>query len=98
MNFEPCFLVTAAYAADAATRREPYRAAHLAHMRQLLADGSALIVGALADLSASVLVLPAESAEAARAVIERDPYWQHGVWTSVEVVPYLAATPDNIGR
>jgi len=67
-------------------------------MADLLAVGSALIVGALADRSASVLVLRADSAEAARAVVERDPYWQHRVWTSIEVAPYLVATANDIGR
>ncbi|MEV0608414.1 YciI family protein [Polymorphospora rubra] len=98
MRFEPCFLATATFAADAATRREPHRAAHLAYVRELLADGTALVAGALADLSASVLVLRAPDEAAARAVLSRDPYRAHGVWTSIEVVPYLAATVDTIGR
>ncbi|MFI6226522.1 YciI family protein [Micromonospora echinospora] len=98
MRFEPTYLVTATFAADAATRREPYRAAHLAHVASLLADGTALVAGARADLGASVLVLRAADADAARARCEHDPYWQHGVWTAIEVVEYLAATPQSLGR
>jgi uncharacterized protein len=98
VNFEPTFLVTAAYAADAATRRGPYRAAHLARVAAMLADGTALVAGAHADLSASVLILRAADAAAARSLVEQDPYWQHGVWTAIEVVEYLAATPQTLGR
>ncbi|WP_320064322.1 YciI family protein [Micromonospora sp. RTGN7] len=98
MRFEPTYLVTATFAGDAAVTREPHRDAHLAHMRALLADGTALIVGAHADLSASVLVLRAANAAAARAHVQQDPYWRHGVWTALDVTHYLAATGQTIGR
>ncbi|WP_422755664.1 YciI family protein [Micromonospora sp. WMMD708] len=98
LRFVPTYLVTATFAADAALRREPHRAAHLAHMRDLLAHGTALVVGARADLRASVLVLRATDAPAARALLEQDPYWRHGVWTAIDVVDYLAATAPTIGR
>ncbi|MFI7437266.1 YciI family protein [Micromonospora haikouensis] len=98
LRFEPTYLVTAAFAADAAARRAPHRAAHLAHVRALLADGTALVAGARADLTASVLVLRAADATAARALVEQDPYWRHGVWTTLDVADYLAATSHTLGR
>ncbi|WP_283133650.1 YciI family protein [Rhizohabitans arisaemae] len=91
MRFEETFLATAVFAPDAAARREPYRAAHLAHVRELIESGTALVAGARADLTASVLVLRAADSAAARACLERDPYWRHGVWTAIDVVAYLAA-------
>ncbi|MFI2667290.1 YciI family protein [Micromonospora carbonacea] len=97
-RFEPTYLVTAVFAADAAARREPHRAAHLAHVRALLADGAALVAGARADLTASVLVLRAADAAAARALVAQDPYWRHGVWTTLDVVDFLAATSHTLGR
>ncbi|GGM17880.1 MULTISPECIES: YciI family protein [Micromonospora] len=98
MRFETTWLVTATFAADAARRREPYRAAHLDHVGALLASGTALVAGARADLRASVLVLRAADATAARTLLEHDPYWQHRVWTAIEVVEFLAATPPSLGR
>ncbi|MFY1653899.1 YciI family protein [Solwaraspora sp. WMMB762] len=98
MKFEPTYLVTARYAADAAQRRGPHRSAHLDRVATLLADGTALVAGAYADLSASVLIVRAADAAAARAVCEADPYWRHGVWTAIEVAEYLAATPQSLGR
>lgn len=98
LRFAPTYLVTATLAADAAVRRKPHRAAHLAHMRALLVDGVALVVGARVDLRASVLVLRAADAPAARAHLEQDPYWRHGVWTAIDVVDFLAATAPTPGR
>ncbi|WP_434739835.1 YciI family protein [Micromonospora sp. SH-82] len=98
MRFEPTWLVTATFAVDAGRTREPHRAAHLDHVRVLLADGTALVAGARADLGASVLVLRASDAVAARTLVEHDPYWQHRVWTAIEVIEYLAATPQSLGR
>lgn len=99
MSFEPTFLVTATFAADAATRRTPHRAAHLGYVGELLDTGTALLAGAHTDLTASVLVLRAPDAAAARALVERDPYWRHRIWTGIEVTAFLAATgPRSNGR
>ncbi|MBO4206834.1 YciI family protein [Micromonospora echinofusca] len=98
MRFEPTYLVTATFAADAADRRGPHRQAHLTHVEELLRTGVALLAGARADLTASVLVLRAADAGAARVHCEQDPYWRHGVWTAIEVVDYLAAVPPTLGR
>ncbi|MER7169382.1 YciI family protein [Micromonospora sp. NPDC000207] len=98
MRFEPTWLVTATFAADARLTRQPHRAAHLDHVRGLLADGTALVAGARADLGASLLVLRAPDAVTARTLVEHDPYWQHRVWTAIEVIEYLAATPQSLGR
>lgn len=89
------FLATARFCRDAAVRRTPHRQAHLAHVRSLVADGTAVIAGAVADLSASVLVLRAEDEQAARAVMEQDPYWEHGIWTSIDVVAYLVVAAQD---
>lgn len=95
VEFESVFFVRADYVADAATRREPHRAEHLANIDSRLSSGEFLIAGALADLSASILVVRAADADAARALMESDVYWTRGVWTRIEVSPYLAATPQN---
>lgn len=96
-RFHPVFLVTATYCADAATKRQPHRAEHLAGVARLLADGTALVAGAMADLSASVLVLRVPDELAALAVAHSDVYWRTGVWTDVRVRAYQAATPADLG-
>ncbi|HEX6499107.1 MAG TPA: YciI family protein [Micromonosporaceae bacterium] len=96
VRFQPTFLIRAEYCADAAQAREPYRDRHLEGVARLLASGTALVAGAMADLSASVLVVRADDAQAARALAESDVYWRNGVWTNIEVSEYMAATVADI--
>jgi hypothetical protein len=77
--------VEAAYAEDAAQRREPFRAEHLDRVGKLAKQGALVVAGALADMSASLLVFAVESEDAVRAIVETDVYWRNGVWTSYTV-------------
>ena len=58
------WLVEATYAPDAAETRVPFRAEHLAGVRERLESGVYIEAGAFADVSASVILVRAESAEA----------------------------------
>lgn len=95
MNVDQMFLATARFCPDAAVRRAPYRQAHLAHVRSLVDDGTAVIAGAVADLSVSVLVLRVGDERAARAVMVQDPYWRNGIWTSLDVVGLLVVAGQS---
>jgi hypothetical protein len=79
------WVVEAAYAGDAAERREPFRGEHLERVGKLMQEGALLVAGALADMSASLLVFAVESEDAVRAILETDVYWRNGVWTSYAV-------------
>ncbi|XVV15373.1 YciI family protein [Actinoplanes sp. CA-131856] len=59
--------------------RASRRPEHLEHLAKLQASGSLLLAGPLADLSGGIIVLVADDLEAARALVEQDPYTQHGV-------------------
>ncbi|NEE00491.1 YciI family protein [Phytoactinopolyspora halotolerans] len=96
VEFEPTFFVRATYVEDAATKREPYRAEHLDNVARMLSDGRLIVAGALADMSASVLVVRAADADAATAMMEQDVYWRTGVWTNIEVSAYNAATEASV--
>lgn len=78
-------LVEARYVEGAAGKRAPYREEHLERMGKLYRQGALVVAGALADMSASLLVLAVESEEAARAIVETDVYWRNGIWTGYEV-------------
>jgi uncharacterized protein len=79
------WVVEAAYAEDAAERREPFRAEHLGRVDKLSQEGALVVAGAFADMSASLLVFAVGSEDAVRAIIETDVYWRNGVWTSYTV-------------
>jgi len=80
---ESIWFVEATYAPDAAETRTPFRPEHLAGMRARLAAGQYVEAGAFADVSSSVLLVRAESAEAAIALVRDDVYVRNGVWVEV---------------
>ena len=80
---ESIWFVEATYAPDAAETRTPFRAEHLAGVRERLASGVYVDAGAFADVSSSVLLVRAESAETAIAVVSDDVYLRNGVWVEV---------------
>ncbi|MFI5894548.1 YciI family protein [Actinoplanes sp. NPDC051513] len=56
--------------------RAERRPDHLEHLATLEAAGSLVLAGPLADLSGGIIVLAADDIEAARALVEQDPYTQ----------------------
>ncbi len=80
---EPVWFVEATYAPDAAETRTPFRAEHLAGVRKRLDEGVYIEAGAFADVSASVVLVRAESAEAAIELVRDDVYLRNGVWVEV---------------
>jgi uncharacterized protein len=80
---EPVWLVEATYAPDAAETRVPFRAEHLAGVRARLESGVYVEAGAYADVSASVMMVRAGSAEEAVALVGDDVYLRNGVWVEV---------------
>ena len=93
-TIQPVFVVEPAYATDAAQRREPVRAEHLAGVQRLVEDGRMLLVGAYEDMSASLLVLAVDSEDEARQIVEDDVYWRAGVWVDVRVRRLNRVVPD----
>lgn len=80
---EPVWLVEASYAPDAAETRTPFRAEHLARLRQLKAAGVVVEAGAFLDVSASVLIIRAPDEQAALEVCRSDVYLRNGVWVEL---------------
>jgi uncharacterized protein len=79
------YVVQATYVEGAAEKRTPFREEHLERMGKLYREGVVLVAGALADMSASVMVLNLELEEAAKAIVETDIYWRNGIWTDFTI-------------
>jgi uncharacterized protein YciI len=86
------FLLFYEAGADYATRRLPFRAAHLAHARRAVERGELVLGGALADpVDGAVLLFRAASPAAAEQFALSDPYviegvvahWRVREWTTV---------------
>jgi uncharacterized protein YciI len=82
---ERVFMVEGIYGPDAEELRRPVRARHLARLAELRDAGVVLEAGALADMSASVILFRAASEEAARELARDDVYMTSGVWVEVRV-------------
>jgi hypothetical protein len=93
---ELVWLVEATYAPDAAETRKPFRAAHLARLLELKDAGVVVEAGALMDVSASILLVRADSEESALAVCRDDVYMRNGVWVEIRARPFgrVVASPD----
>jgi len=80
------FVIWAPDYPDAQGRRDAERAEHVKRVEQLAADGFTKIAGPLYDpgssdkQNGSLVILEAESAEAVRAIVEKDVYWTKNVW------------------
>ncbi len=82
----------------AAIRKERLQA-HLAHVEATL-DRLA-IAGPLRDedgnFVGSLLVVKADSAEDARALLEADPYFQADIWSEIRISAFSAAAGEWVG-
>ena len=80
---EPVWLVEATYAPDAAETRTPFRAEHIARLRELKRQGIVVEAGAFADVSATILVVRAADEQAALDICRADVYLRNGVWVEL---------------
>jgi uncharacterized protein YciI len=85
---EQVWLVEATYAPDAAETRVPFRAAHLARLVELKEAGVVIEAGAFTDVSASIVLVRADSEEAALAICRDDVYMRNGVWVGIRARPF----------
>jgi uncharacterized protein YciI len=82
-------------APESKAKRPVHRPAHLEHLAPLAAAGRVPLAGPLTDGSGSLIVLEAESLEAAWAIVARDPYVVNGVFNRVDVHPFMQVFPKT---
>lgn len=80
VTVETVYAVEISYAPDAAVRRGPVRQEHLTRIAELLASGRLVEAGGYLDFSAAMLLVRAESADEAIALVRDDVYLRSGVW------------------
>jgi uncharacterized protein YciI len=91
---EPIWLVEATYAPDAAETRVPFRAEHIARLRELKRQGIVVEAGAFADVSASIVLIRAADEQAALELVRDDVYLRNGVWVEVRARAFGRVTED----
>lgn len=87
------FVVIGHDAPGAQEKRSSVRPAHLEHLRPLVEAGRIRLAGPFLDKSGSLIVLEAETAADAWAIVAHDPYVVEGVFNRVDVKPFTAVFP-----
>lgn len=75
--------------------RKIHRAAHLARLETLDAQGRVVLAGPLTDKAGSLIVIEADTLAEAEAFAKEDPYTVNGVFKRVEIHPFLQVFPKN---
>lgn len=88
VTIENVWLIEATYAPDAAESRGPFRARHLARIAELRDAGVIIEAGAFADVSSSLVMVRAESEQAALEIARGDVYMANGIWVELRARPF----------
>ena len=79
------------YCEDVLEKRTPYRQAHLDGLAQQKAAGVLVTIGPTKDVTQCFGIYDAPDEVTVRQLIEADPYWQNGIWTTYEVKEWIQA-------
>ena len=82
VSVEWVWLVEVPYTREAPALRPAHRRVHLGRIARLKREGRVIEAGGCDDWSKAVVLMRAESADDALAVIEEDVYTAEGVWHS----------------
>lgn len=85
------FVLWGTYCDEALTRRAPYRQEHLATLQQLKDAGTLVTLGPTEGSSHVFGIFEAENQELVEAIVKGDVYWRHGIWTEVQIYPWIQA-------
>ena len=85
------FVLWGSYCANALEARTPYREEHLAGLRQQKEEGLLITIGPTEDSTHVFGIYEAENRLQVEQSIKNDIYWLNGIWTSVEIYPWIQA-------
>ena len=80
LSIDRVWIVEAPYTRDAAKRRAAVRHEHLERIGRLLEEGRLVEAGGYLDFTSAILIVRAESAVDALALVRDDVYLRSGVW------------------
>jgi uncharacterized protein YciI len=85
------FVLWGTYCADALRRRTPFREEHLEGLRRQQEEGVLITLGPTEGSTHVFGIYEAENQEAVETLVHNDVYWRNGIWTAVEVHPWIQA-------
>jgi uncharacterized protein YciI len=85
------FVLWGTYCPDALERRTPFRQEHLAGLQRQKDEGVLLTLGPTEGSTHVFGIYEAEDRAVVEALVKNDIYWRQGIWTAVEVYPWIQA-------
>ena len=85
------FVLWGTYCDDALQKRTPYRQEHLAELQRQKDAGSLITLGPTEGSTHVFGIYEADSRASVEALVKGDVYWRQGIWTAVEIYPWIQA-------
>jgi hypothetical protein len=85
------FIMIGNYCENVQEKRQPFRAEHLNHLKDLKKKGILEKAGPTEDLKQIFAIFIHESPELLKKEIEEDIYWKEKIWTDYELKEWIDA-------
>ena len=87
----PKYVLWGTYCDDVLEKRAPFREAHLEGLKAQKESGVLITLGPTKDTTKVFGIYDAPDQATVKQLVESDPYWQNGIWTSYEVKEWIQA-------
>lgn len=85
------FVVWGTYCDDVLEKRAPFRQEHLDGLQRQKDAGLLITLGPTVDTRLVFGIYEAESQEQVEQALHADVYWREGIWTELQVHPWIQA-------
>jgi hypothetical protein len=85
------FVLWGTYCDGALQKRTPYREEHLAGLQRQKDAGTLITLGPTEGSTHVFGIFEADSLETIEALVQGDVYWRQGIWSAVEIYPWIQA-------
>ena len=85
------FVLWGTYCQDALEKRTPFREEHLSRLHSLKQKGTLVTLGPTEGSTHVFGIFEAEELSTVQDLVHADIYWTQGIWTQVEVYPWIQA-------
>ena len=85
------FVLWGTYCKNALEKRAPFREEHLTRLSTFKQQGILITLGPTKCSTHVFGIFEATSEEFVRKLLEDDVYWKKGIWTDLEIYPWIQA-------
>ncbi len=85
------FVLWGTYCENALEKRSPFREEHLKRLAILKEKGLLITLGPTKCSTHVFGIFEATSMDAVKTLLEEDVYWKEGIWTALEIYPWVQA-------